>query len=296
MSPAPVLACVVLAHGDPEHLRRLVAALDPFPVFLHCDSRTADDVFAAMTADLPDRVVLLPRRRTAWGRWGVVDAELDGYRRALDLTSATHVALLSGSDHPLVSSGAITAHLAAHEGRSIAASTPLPIPAWGHGGGSWRLRFAFAAWGKRPVPVSPPRRAPRGVVLAGGPQMKVLARHHAAAVLRVVDEHPALVRRWRRSWVPDETFVYSVLHTPRLVPGWEDERVPGSAWVIDWGEGGRPSPAWLTLDDAPALERARTAPADGAPKLFARKFSSATGAAVLDLLDRTSRREPAGSA
>src|SRR3954454_16524877 len=89
------LACVVLAHTDPEQVRRLVTALAPFPVFLHCDARTPDDVFARMTTDLPDRVRLMPRRRTAWARWENVAAELDGYRAALVDTDASHVAVLT---------------------------------------------------------------------------------------------------------------------------------------------------------------------------------------------------------
>ena len=49
------LACVVLAHADPIHVRRLVAALEPFPVYLHCDSRTSPSVYAEMTDGLPSR-------------------------------------------------------------------------------------------------------------------------------------------------------------------------------------------------------------------------------------------------
>ena len=94
----------MLAHADATHVRRLLAALDPFDVFLHIDARTPDDVHREMTRDLPERVRLLSRRRTGWATWGVVAAELDGYRAVIGETDATHVALLSGSDYPIVPS------------------------------------------------------------------------------------------------------------------------------------------------------------------------------------------------
>ncbi|SFF51230.1 beta-1,6-N-acetylglucosaminyltransferase [Blastococcus tunisiensis] len=304
MDPAPSrspdgaapLACVVLAHTDPVHVRRLVAALDPFPVFLHCDARTPGDVYDRMTASLPDRVTLLPRRSTPWGGWGAVEAELDGYRAALAATDATHVALLSGSDYPLMASAAIAGTLAGLPGRSIAWSRPMPVPEWGLGGGLGRLRYRFAPWRKRTLVLPLPRRLPRGVVPAGGSQSKVLARSHAAAVLRVLDGRPDLVRRWRRTWIPDETFVYSVLHTPALVPGWERERIRAGAWVIHWAERGpAKSPAWLTVDDLDMLRRVCADPPDGAAKFFARKFGTAVDTAVLDEIDASFRgaRTPA---
>ena len=111
-APDASLACVVLAHADPTHLHRLVDALDPFPVFVHCDARTSDDAFAAMADGLPERASLMPRHRTGWARFENVEAEIEGYRLALETTDATHVALLTGSDYPIASSVEIAELLA----------------------------------------------------------------------------------------------------------------------------------------------------------------------------------------
>jgi hypothetical protein len=283
------LACVVLAHADPAQTRRLVAALDPFPVFLHCDARTLQATFVQMTHDLPARVTVLPRRPTPWGSWGAVLAEVDGYRASLATTSASHVALLTGSDYPLASSAAVLDRLAGLPGRSITESHPLPLPQWGHGGGLWRLRYRFRPWGKHMLVLPVPRRLPRDIVPAGGSQLKVLARPDAAAVVGTVDTRPDLTRFWRRTWIPDETFVHSVLHTPALAPGFADRQVPGMAWFIRWDGAPRKSPPWLTRADLPELRRVRTAEPQGTPILFARKFSSTADPAVLDEIDRTLR-------
>ncbi len=287
---APGLACVVLAHADPVHARRLVAALDPFPVFLHCDARAPDVTCAEMTRDLPERVTLLPRRRTPWGSWAAVEAEVEGYRAALAATPASHVALLTGSDYPVASSAAITGHLTHLAGRSVTDTRPLPLPQW-RGGGLWRLRYRFRTWGKRMLVLPVPRRLPAGVVPAGGSQLKILARDDAAAVLHTVDTRPDLVRFWRRTWIPDETFVPSVLSTPGMAPGFADRQVRGTAWFIRWDDTPRKSPPWLTRADLPLLEEIRAAAPGGAPVLFARKFSSTVDPAVLDEIDRRLRRE-----
>lgn len=287
---APSLACVVLAHTDPVHVRRLVAALDPFPVFLHCDQRTPDDVFAAMTADLPDRCVVLDRLRTGWARWENVAAELAGYRAALAATDATHIALLTGADYPLATTAEIRAFLAEHEGRSIALYLPMPQRRWGRSGGLARLRYRHRAWRKHMLRLPIPRRLPADIVPAGGSQVKVLARQHAQAVVGVADARPDLVRFWRSSWVADETFVGSVLSSPSLVPGWAGEHVADDLWWIGWGGQRSKSPPWLDLSHLDRLVAARQGAGAGrVPRLFARKFSTAVSTPLLDAVDESLR-------
>ncbi|MFZ6993539.1 beta-1,6-N-acetylglucosaminyltransferase [Curtobacterium sp. RRHDQ66] len=283
--PSTVPACIVLAHEDPAHVRRLVEALDPFPVFLHCDARTPEAVFRAMTDGLPDRVSVLPRIRTGWAKWENVEAEVSGYRAALDMTDASHIAVLTGSDYPLADAAEITGLLAAHREQSFLAVHPLPFPAWGRDGGVARLRYRHWAWRKTMLRLPVPRRMPRDVVFAGGSQLKVLARHHAAAVVDVVDRRPDLVRFWRRSWIADETFVPSVLSSPALTPGFADEHVPHSLWWIGWDGTAMKSPPWLTIADAGRLLERRTGSDVDLPHVFARKFSTERSADLLEVVD-----------
>jgi hypothetical protein len=285
----PRLACVVLAHADPRHVRRLVAALAPFPVFLHCDRSTRAEVFAAMTADLPSRCTVLPRLATGWARWENVAAEIEGFRAALATTGASHVAVLTGSDYPLAPSTEIEALMAAHPGRSFAIYHPLPYDRWGPSGGFDRLRYRHWAYRKRMIRLPVPRRLPAGLRFAGGSQLKVLAREHAAAVVRAADARPDLVRFFRRSWVADETFVGSVLSSPAFLPDWTRASVPASLWYIGWDGSRRKSPPWLGMADWPVLRARRTVGAVPVPPIFARKFSTSHDTAVLDVIDRELR-------
>jgi len=282
--PTAAPACVVLAHEDPVQVRRLVEALDPFPVFLHCDVRTPDDVHRAMTEDLPSRVRLLDRQRTGWARWENAAAEIDGYRAALAETDATHVAVLTGSDYPLATPDEIRTLLEAHRGRSFLITHPLPHPDW-RGGGWSRFRYRHWAWRKHMLRLPVPRRLPRDVVLTGGSQMKLISREHAQAVLDVVDARPDLVHFWRRAWIADESLVPSILNSPALVPGFADDHVEHSPWYIGWDGTRMKSPPWLGTADAGRLLDRWTGAGDELPQVFARKFSTERSADLLDLVD-----------
>lgn len=285
------LACVVLAHDQPAQLHRLVAALDPLPVILHVDARTPDDVHAAMVEGLPDRVHLVPRVGTAWATFGAVEAELRAFRIALERTSATHVVSLSGSDYPLVSVAELLDLLDGLPGTSVTLTQPLPIPQWGMSHGFGRLRYYHWAWRKHVVRLPIPRRIPRGLVPAGGPVQKVLAREHVAAVLAAVDARPELPRFWRRAWAPDETFVATILHTPALVPGFEEHRVRQLPWLVDWRRTSIKGPPWLTLEEhGEFLVDEYLRPAGKLPMLFARKLHETRSTALLTRVEELRAR------
>jgi hypothetical protein len=281
-------AVVVMTHADPVHLRRLVGALDPWPVFLHVDVRTTDDVYAAMVEGLPDRVTLLPRIMTGWARFENVTAEIEGYRAALANPGVTHVLSMTGTDYPLAATSTVEAYLAGHPGFSFAENWDVPDPDWGgRSGGMARLRYPHWAWRKRMIRVPVPRRLPKGLHWAAGSQMKLLTREHATALVRAYDERPDLVRFFRRTWCADESFVPTILATDSLVPGFQENHVHDVLWFIDWRSEGK-SPKWLGVEDLPRI-RNRRYPSDGrTPRFFGRKFGPDT--AVLDVIDAELRQ------
>jgi hypothetical protein len=304
------LAAVVLAHRTPSMVRRLLAALDDVPVFLHCDAATPARVFGAMTQGLPGRVTVLRRMRARLASWSLVEAELAALRAAVGATRAEHIAVLSGSDYPLVSVPDLVRELAAWEGRSYLWNVELPFPAWDTprhpDGGHWRFTRRFLTRRGhvlflRDVPLRwpVPRQVPAQVELRASSQWKVYARHHAERLLGLVDARPDLVRFWRTTLVPDESFAASMLASPALLG--EDALPPcrAHAWYIRWPEGVTYHPEWLTRADFDDLagarsadpptweEAARPSAAWELPgrKLFARKFSTDVDREVLDRID-----------
>ena len=275
-------AVVMLAHANPRHLHRLVAALQPMPVFLHVDAATADDVLAGMLEGLPETVRLLPRLRTGWASYGLAEAELSGYRAALAETDADHLVLCTGADYPLASAEQITATLEGYAGLSWLEIDSLPIKDWGPLRGYdrflWRNRVRDRSRQWSPIP----RTWPKGLRPAGGSQLKILARDHAQRLLTVLDDRPDLVGYFREVWIPDETMVPSLLSSRFTGIDLPAELVTGPpAWYIDWGSTPNPSPRWLGTDDLPALVDARRR---STPALFARKFGE-SASEVLDAID-----------
>nr|WP_179446636.1 beta-1,6-N-acetylglucosaminyltransferase [Naumannella cuiyingiana] len=285
-------AAVIVAHDQPTHLHRLIAALDPLPVFLHIDAGAPRDLWREMTAGLPERVRLLPRVQVSWAGFGVLQAELLGYRAALR-TGAEHIIVCTGSDYPLVSTDRIVRTLRDRRGFSFGYMQALPIAEWGPTRGY--DRFVVPNWPvRRHRVVAPiPRRRPRGLALAGGSQCKILARRHAELVIDLLDRHPRLLRYFRRCWVPDEVAIPSMLHSPALGGRWPAESVPGHPWWMDWGEAeGRTrvrSPDWLGIAD---FERLAAAVAAGPHVMFARKIGDDAG----DLVRRIDAELRAGVA
>lgn len=282
--PAPTRpAVVLLAHGNPVHLRRLVHALDPFPVLLHVDANTPEDTHRAMTHDLPDRVLLLPRLAAGWAHHNVLVAELDGYRAGLEHTDATHFLLLTGADYPLADVATVRAALAAHPDTSILDCNALPHAPWGRLGGYDRFIFPHRVVDRRRVWTPIPRRVPFGLRAAGGSQMKVMTRAHAQHLIDVWDAEPRLDRFFSTCWVPDEVVIPTLFNTPRFGFAEHGDVLTGQhPWYIDWGATPSASPRWLGPEDLPALRAACLR--EGLPALFARKFNDASGP-VLDRID-----------
>jgi len=302
------LTIVILAHADPSHLLRLVAALPDTPVVLHCDARTPPRVFREMTGALPARVRVIERQKTTLASWSLVSAELAALREAIRWTDARHVAVLSGADYPLVPMDHLVGELRDMDGRSWIANWPLPFSEWvtdrKPDGGLWRLRHRYIMRGDqvvfvRDIPLRWPwrRELPADVELRACSQWKIYAREHVEALLRLVDHRPDLVRFWRTTLVPDESFVASMLASRKLIGADVVEPCNSGAWYLDWNSGRPGHPRWLSEVDFDRLVTARRRvparlagggpdgpPTDDGGKLFARKFRSADGA-VLDRLD-----------
>ncbi|WP_407940104.1 beta-1,6-N-acetylglucosaminyltransferase [Nakamurella leprariae] len=305
------LAAVVMAHRDAPQVRRLIGALEDVPVVVHCDSKTADDVAGAMIAGWDGRVRAVPRTSATLGSWSLVRVEIDLLRAALQHSSADHIAVLSGSDYPLLSTDGLIQALKPWAGRSYLMNAPIPFEPWSvprhPDGGRWRTAHRFLHRGDdlvtvRGVPVRTTwqRPLPAGQELRATSQWKILSRHDAELVVRVVDSRPDLVRFWRSTLVPEESVVASVLSSPMLTG---EPAVPVShrhPWFIKWPARGSHHPAWLTEGDFDRVADAARAPG-GTPddedrtdvplqKLFARKVSTERSSVLLDRVDAELRR------
>lgn len=301
------LAAVILAHRDPAHVRRLIGALTDVPVVLHCDSKSSDAVAGEMVRGWGSRVHALPRRSGTLSSWSLMRIELEGLRAALAQSSADHIAVMSGADYPLLGVEDLHRRLIPWAGRSYLFSAEIPYDSWSvprhPDGGAWRFRHRFLTRHDdlitvRGIPARLPwrRPIPAGQELRASHAWKILSRDDAERLLTVVDTRPDIVRFWRSTFIPEESFVASVLSSPAIAGG---EAVPlchRIPWFMRWSERGSHHPEWLVERDWEPLSEAMQAPPAApddllpvdAPRpqpMFARKFASDRSAALLDRID-----------
>ncbi|MGG7564756.1 beta-1,6-N-acetylglucosaminyltransferase [Rhodovulum sp. DZ06] len=251
-------AYLMLAHDGLARAARLAARLGAHgaPVAVHVDARADLSPFRAA---LPPGAapLMVPRRRADWGRFGLVQATLDGLAALLASGRPfSHVALLSGADLQLRPEAELRGFLAAHPGVDFIESVDPRVAEWGRGGLThqrfewlfpldWRRRRrAFDALCalqrrtgfRRALPaVSPPMQPRLGL------QWWCLSRGSVEALLADPDL-PRLCRWFRLSWLPDESFFATLV--PRVSAAPPDRRGPLTFQRFD--ATGKP---WLLYDD-----------------------------------------------
>ena len=305
------LAAIILAHSDPVHVRRLVTALGDIPIFLHCDARTEPKTAQAMLSNLPHHVRVVSRRRTSLASWSLVLAELDALRLALTTTQAEHVILTSGTDYPLVPMEHVARVLRDWSGQSYFWNTPIPYRRWDtarhEDGGRWRFQHRFLTHGDQliylgdiPVRIPWKRQIPAGLELRAASQWKIYCHDDVRRLLHIVDSQAELLRFWRSTLIPEESFAASVLASRSLVGSEALRPCRADGWLIRWPEDNADHPAWLATEDFDSLALAARAEPIGPDaafcghgngslphqKWFARKFSTELSSALLNRVDR----------
>jgi hypothetical protein len=274
---------LIRAHTAPEQLARMVGRLDEGDVrfYVHVNALSDDETFAAMQAGLRgrDNVVWVPRVKCYWGGFSLLEATFSGIEAILASGDVPdHALLLSGQDYPLRSPTEIEAFLEARRDRNLLHHFRLPAEEWVvEGGGVNRLRyphFERVRIRTRLLRLPIPRRLPAGLEPHGGMAYWALTGSTLAEVMRFVAERPEILRAFRWTKIPDETFFQTVIMSGPLATTVDNEEMH----YHDWSAGSA-HPAVLRVADLPKLR--------ASDKLFARKFDAAVDSEILDLLDHT---------
>jgi hypothetical protein len=271
------VAYLVLCHRLPAQVARLVRALGVPGVafFIHLDRNAGASVLRRLEEELAglDNVHFVPRRRVGWATWSVVAATLDCMRE-VERTGAdpAQTVLLTGQDYPITPAEQIARDAAEHPDSAYIRHRPLPIREWGPQGGLERVERLHLRAGRRRLVALPwRRRFPDGLRAHGGSQLWSLGRPHRRYLLETVIRRPDVVRFFRRTAFPDETFFQTILASSPL----RDTLVNDNRRYIRWTGGA--SPETLGLADLPELRRS--------PALFARKLDASVDESLLDAID-----------
>jgi hypothetical protein len=300
--PGPVrIAYLVVSHRNPDQVLRLVRVLGEGPaaqVVVRHDQ--GGSRLPAAEIERAGALALEVDAGFEWGRWSQLQAML----RLLELTAEAvdpdWLLVLSGQDYPLRPLAEIEAGLASSgfdallgDARQLEIAG-LPEPPQDE----FFLRYAYRHYAlPRATPRVPGRLRrlaylrecpPPLPPLLGLRRLKTpfrdgfgcfvssdwltLRRPALEALLRAAREQPALVRYYRRTWIPTESFYASVLlNDPSLRVADRNRRFLSFQGPLT------PHPDTLTSTD---LDRLLASDCD-----FARKFDSELDAAVLDALD-----------
>ncbi|MBS0574583.1 MAG: glycosyl transferase [Proteobacteria bacterium] len=230
------IAYILLCHKDPAGIvrqaERLTAAGDC--VAIHFDRRAAAKDYRAIrqALDANPRVAFARRRvRCGWGEWSLVAASLMAVRAAVAaFPEATHFYMLSGDCMPVKTAEFARAYLDREDCDHIESFDFFDSDWIRTGIKEERLiyRHFFNERGRKWLFYSSlslqrrlglARAVPADLQVMIGSQWWCLRRRTIEKVLAFCDARPDVVRFFRTTWIPDETFFQTIVR--HLVPGRE---------------------------------------------------------------------------
>ena len=271
-----MIAYLILVHRYPEQFKRLFKAIhDPASHYLvHVDKNSGPALEAQIREFLSayPNAAVLEGKKALWGGYSLVDAELRGMERLLEMGADWEFFInLSGQDFPLMTQKRIKAFLARHRGQEFIKVMDQQVvrPDTMH-----RVRKYVVELRNRIVETFLTRKFLAGATPYIGNQWKIVSR----AFCQFVSHDPSVDRYkafYRNTFIADEGFFQTVMMNTAV----HGQIVNDDKRMIDWVPDGdiKLRPRTFTMGDATAL----TASDD----LFARKFDMAMDGGILDILE-----------
>lgn len=232
------VAFILLCHKDPDAIikqaRRLTAAGDY--VSIHFDGRAPRAAYEEIRdalADSPSVTFARRRVKCGWGEWSLVEATIEAVRAALHaFPRATHFYMLSGDCMPIKSAAYLHAFLDEHD-KDFIESFNFFTSDWIKTGMKEdrlhyrhyfnerkhkRLFYASYELQKR---LGLKREVPRDIQMMIGSQWWCLRRRTIEWIDEFTRQRPDVMRFFRTTWIPDETFYQTLVR--QFVPDTEIE-------------------------------------------------------------------------
>lgn len=269
------LAYLIVAHHQPNHLARLIQALDDENsfFFIHIDEKVSIAPFQAAIGQHANLVFLSNRVKVEWGKFSVVQALLNLLQTAVASGHTfDYYTVLSGSDYPIKHKQEIYRRLQASDGQFLRIDRKLT-----HEANNSHHHFI--------------RRLPQGKYFGNltpyhGSMYWSLTHACVRFILDFVNSNPDYVAIHHYIFAPDEVFFHTLVkHSPfagAITQDFSDGIYPDHLHhgnhFIDWA--GRRKRTRLTLDERDFDDLLAS------PALFARKFDEQTASKLLGWLDR----------
>jgi hypothetical protein len=308
------IAYLIMAHDQPDHLHRMVKALDCDGVgfYIHIDNKVKLSTFRPGMLEKENVHFLRARVDVQWMGFSQVEAILMLMQEA---SRFDYCVLLSGSDYPIKSNSLIRKFFETSDKEFIMFHRLEDRPSWkdkieyfypidlvpiyGHSRGIEKSYWRRLFWGffLKYRWLMPKRSYMAGMIPYGGSEWWMLSYGCVAYVLRFVQENPRFASFYRYTHSADEMFFQSIILNSewarrvqnfdaymewRSVPSniKEDSMLAENSFnlrYMDWSKE-RERPSILDERDWHNIRRSSD--------LFARKFHPIRSAKLLDLIDQ----------
>ncbi len=275
------LAHLILAHTQPQQLKRLIRSLQhpDADFYVHLDLKT--DIGPFVKTITEKNVVFVKKRvNVRWGAYRMVQATLSGFEEILASGKTYgYVNLLSGQDYPLQKPESLHQFLDLNypkqymEFYSIEEEWQEAIPRLTQ----YHLvhfdipaKFTFEKWLNK---LLPPRKMPEGWIAVGRSQWFTITYEAVSYVVGYLRNNSRAVQFFKLTWGVDELIFQTILYNSPF----KTEIINDNLRYIDWSEG-KSSPKTLTIADEKALMDSE--------KFFARKFNADVDESILNHLDQ----------
>ena len=245
------IAYILLCHKNVasivDQARRLTATGDVMAI--HFDARASQSDYDLLRAELADNPsVAFPKTRLkcGWGEWSLVDATLKAIEAAVNaFPRATHFYMLSGDCMPIKTAEHTHAYLEQRDVDYIESydffesdwiktgfkEERLIYRHWFNERTQAKQFYASFNLQKR---LKLTRKVPKDIRMMIGSQWWCLRRQTVEAILEFVATRRDVVRFFRTTWIPDETFFQTLVR--HLVPETEiDNRTLTFLMFSDYG-------------------------------------------------------------
>ncbi|WP_028029399.1 DUF5928 domain-containing protein [Gemmobacter nectariphilus] len=222
------IAYILLCHKDPEGIiaqaERLTAAGDYMAIHFDANARKADYDRIRLALEGNPSVVFAQRRiRCGWGEWSLVEATLQAVRAAIEaFPRATHFYMLSG-DCMCIKSAEYAHDYLDREDADFIESFDFFNSDWIKTGikkerliyRHWFNERRHKAWFYRSLDwqkrLGLARKIPDDLQIMIGSQWWCLRRRTVEWVLDFCDRRRDVMRFFRTTWIPDETFFQTLV-------------------------------------------------------------------------------------
>jgi hypothetical protein len=271
-----MIAYLLLVHRYPEQFKRLFKAIyDPRNHYVvHVDKNSGPELASEIRAFLLPygNADMLDGKKALWGGYSLVEAELRGMERLLQMGEWSHFINLSGQDFPLKSQKQIIAFLIANKNREF---IKVLDQALDRPDTMLRVSEFVVELDDRIEQTAVSRPFLSDAAPYIGNQWMIVSRAFCDFVChdQRADRYKSF---YQNTFIPDEGFFQTVMMNTSV----HNDIVSDDLRMIDWVPDGdiKLRPRTYVSDDADALK--------ASPALFARKFDQTVDGDIIAKLER----------